>query len=112
MQSLAYEIKKNSKKLLTNGAMIKISKTVPDADPCVRCGYCCNKTLCNYGEDDGNGKCRFLEVADEHLLIFSCGKKDGIMEREKGSNIPMFDNYCSSSFMNDVRNEVIKKMTK
>ena len=88
----------------------KKSKTVPNADPCVRCGYCCNRTICSYGEDDGNGKCRFLEVAIEHLKIFSCGKKDEITEMEKNSNIPMFDNYCSSSFLNTTRSAVIKKM--
>ena len=88
------------------------SKTVPNADTCVRCGYCCNKTICSYGEDDGNGRCRFLEVAAEHLLIFSCGKRDEIMEIEKNSNVPMFDYYCSSSFMNDVRNKVIEKINK
>lgn len=86
------------------------SRTIPDADPCVRCGYCCNKTICCYGEDNGNGKCTFLEVADKQLLIFSCGKRDEIIEMEKDSNIPMFDYYCSSSFMNTVRNEVINKM--
>lgn len=91
--------------------MKKISRTVPDANPCVRCGYCCNRTVCNYGEDDGNGKCRFLEVADEHLLIFSCGKRDEIMKMEKGSNIPMFDHYCSSSFMNTTRGEVLRKIS-
>ena len=88
------------------------SRTILDADPCMRCGYCCNRRPCNYGKDDGNGKCEFLEVADKDLKIFSCGKRDEIMEAEKGSNIPMFDNYCSSSLMNTVRNEVIKKITK
>jgi hypothetical protein len=86
------------------------SRTIPDADPCVRCGYCCNKIICNHGEDDGYGKCRFLELVDEDLMIFSCNKRDIIMEMEKGSNIPMFDNYCSSSLMNTTREAVIKKI--
>jgi hypothetical protein len=90
--------------------MIKKSKTVPNADPCVRCGYCCNKIICHYGQDDGNGQCKFLELADEHLLIFSCGKRSEIMELEKNSSIPMFDNYCSSSFMNTTRSEVLRKI--
>lgn len=90
---------------------MKKSETVPDADPCVRCGYCCNRMICSYGQDDGNGKCSFLEVVDEHLLIFICGKRDEIMELEKGSRIPMFDNYCSSSFLNTTRSAVLKKMS-
>lgn len=86
------------------------SKTVPDADPCVRCGYCCNRGICGYGQDDGNGKCSFLKVADEHLMIFSCGKRDEIMELEKNSSVPMFDNYCSSSMMNTTRSAVLKRI--
>ena len=89
---------------------MKKSKTVPDADPCVRCGYCCKQRPCCYGKDDGTGKCSFLEVADEHLMIFSCGKRDEIMELEKESSVPMFDNYCSSSFMNTTRSAVLKKI--
>ena len=86
------------------------SQTIPDADSCVRCGYCCNKRFCNYGEDDSNGKCKFLKVADQDLMIFSCDKRDEIMNMEKGSNVPMFDNYCSSSMFNTARDEVIKKI--
>ena len=88
------------------------SRTVPNADPCLRCGYCCNRRPCNYGQADENGKCVFLELTDEHLLIFSCGKRDEIMEQEKDSNVPMFDNYCSSSFMNTTRSAVLRKILK
>lgn len=88
------------------------SRTVPDADPCVRCGYCCNKTLCHYGEDDGEGKCKFLELVDENLVIFSCGKRDEIMEKEKDSDVPMFDSYCSSSYMNTTRSGVLSRLGK
>ncbi len=85
------------------------SKTVPDADPCVRCGYCCSKSICSYGEDDGNGVCRFLKLVDEKLLICACEKIGEIKEMEKDSTVPMFDNYCSSSAFNTVRNEVIRR---
>ncbi len=88
----------------------KNSRTAAGSPPCVRCGYCCNKTICFIGEDDGVGHCRFLELADDHLMIFSCGKRTEIIESEKNSSIPMFDNYCSSSAFNTVRNEVIRKM--
>lgn len=86
------------------------SRTVPNADPCAKCGYCCSKTICGYGKDNGDGNCCFLRIEDKKIGTFSCGIKDVIMAREEGSNIPMFDEYCSSSFMNDVRNEVIIKM--
>jgi hypothetical protein len=88
------------------------SKTVPNADPCVRCGYCCKQRPCSYGKDDGTGKCCFFKVADEHLMIYSCSKRDEIMKLEKDSNVPMFDNYCSSAFMNTTRGEVLSKLGK
>jgi hypothetical protein len=43
-------------------------------------------------------------------MIFSCGKRTEIMESEKDSSIPMFDNYCSGSAFNTVRQAVIDKM--
>ena len=88
------------------------SRTAKGEPDCVRCGYCCNKVICINGEDDGYGKCKFLKVSDPDLGTFSCGKKDEIMAREKNSTTPMFDHYCSSAFMNDIRNEVIRKIEK
>ena len=86
-----------------------ISETFPNTDICVRCGYCCNKRICSYGKDDGNGKCCFLKIVDKYLLVFSCTRRDEIRELEKRSNIPMFNFYCSSSLMNSEREEVIRK---
>ena len=43
-------------------------------------------------------------------MIFSCEKRDEIMDMEKNSNIPMFDNYCSSALMNTVREAVMEKI--
>ena len=88
----------------------KNSRTAAGSPPCIRCGYCCNKTICFKGEDDGSEHCRFLELTDKHLMIFSCGKRAEIMESEKDSSIPMFDNYCSGSAFNTVRQAVIDKM--
>lgn len=79
---------------------------------CVRCGYCCNKVICHYGEDDGEGNCRFLKLDDDHLMIFSCEKRDEIMEKEKDTTAPMFENYCSSTLFNTTRSEVIQKIGK
>ena len=87
----------------------KNSRTAKGQPDCVRCGYCCNSGICNRGIDNGDGKCVFLEVFNEELGTFSCGIRYQIMEAEKDSNFPMFDNYCSSAFMNDIRNEVIRK---
>jgi hypothetical protein len=90
-------------------AIMDKSRTAPGSPPCVRCGYCCNKTICFQGEDDGTGHCRFLELTDDHLMIFSCGKRTEIMESEKDSSTPMFDNYCSGSAFNTVRHDLMNK---
>jgi hypothetical protein len=45
-------------------------------------------------------------------MIYSCSKRDEIMELEKDSNVPMFDNYCSSAFMNTTRGEVLSRLGK
>lgn len=84
-------------------------------EKCLRCGYCCQKGPCPYAEWDRNKpyKCIFLELTDESLGIHSCKIMDKIWMNEAESDIPpMFDNYCSSPFMNDVREEVIRKIKK
>ncbi len=88
----------------------KNSRTAPGQPSCVRCGCCCNKRVCVNGVEDGFGDCRFLEVADKELGTFICRIRDVIMEAEKDSSTPMFDNYCSGSLFNDVRDEVIRRM--
>lgn len=88
----------------------KNNRTALGSPACVRCGSCCNKRVCFIGVEDEEGKCNFLEVADETLGIFTCGIKDTIMEMDKGSLTPMFDNYCSGSLFNDVRDQVIRRM--
>jgi len=88
----------------------KNSRTAQGQPPCVRCGYCCNKRVCLIGEENDEGKCHFLEVANKELGTFSCKIRKEIIESEKDSTTPMFDNYCSGSVLNSVRNEVIRKM--
>ena len=80
-------------------------------DKCVRCGYCCSRGPCRYSVYDANKpyKCIFLENANKELGTFSCTIRDDIMDREKKSSTPMFDNYCSSSMFNFLREEVIRK---
>lgn len=85
------------------------SRTTTGVPPCVRCGYCCNRSICSYGKNDGHGRCRFLEKDDIKIGTFKCAIRSEIMEREAGSSIPMFDYYCSSSVFNDVRDDVIRK---
>lgn len=85
------------------------SYTTTDVPSCVRCGYCCNKAICSYGEDDGHGRCWFLAKDDIKIGTFTCAIRSKIVEREAGSSIPMFDHYCSSSVFNDVRDDVIRK---
>lgn len=88
----------------------KNSRTAQGEPPCVRCGYCCNKRVCFIGVEDEEGKCNFLEVADEKLRTFSCKIRETIIEMEKNSLTPMFDNYCSGTVFNDVRDKVIAKL--
>lgn len=84
------------------------SRTTTGVPPCVRCGYCCNKVICGYGEHDKNGKCWFLMEDDPRFGTYRCTIKNKIMEKEEGSSTPMFDNYCSSSAMNTIREKVIR----
>lgn len=85
------------------------SRTTTGVPKCVRCGYCCNRAICSYGEDDGHERCWFLAKDDIKIGTFTCVIRSKIMEREAGSSIPMFDYYCSSSVFNDVRDDVIRK---
>ena len=81
--------------------------------PCVQCGYCCLKTPCGYGKSDSEYEgCIFLVQEDTELKTYKCSKYDEIVEKEKGSSYPMFDNYCSSSLHNTVRQAVVEKMAK
>ena len=79
---------------------------------CVQCGYCCSKGPCSYGKVNAEYKCIFLIPENEELGTFSCAAKDAIKEKEKDSKYPMFNNYCSSSMFNTVRDAVIEKMNK
>ena len=78
--------------------------------PCVMCGYCCTVRACGYGKFMADGKCKFLKENDPELGTFKCSLYDKIKEEEKDSKVPMFDNYCSSSVLNTVREEVIRRM--
>jgi hypothetical protein len=72
---------------------------------CVNCGYCCRVRPCSYGEwDPDKQQCTQL-TEDDH-----CALHAEIVEKEKHSPYPMFGNYCSSAFMNTVREAKIKEM--
>ena len=69
-----------------------------DTGQCVKCGYCCTKRACGYGQwDPSHNKCIFL--FDDR----TCGKYDEILKIEKDSMFPMFGCGCSSTLMNTVR---------
>lgn len=76
--------------------------------PCVKCGYCCSKGPCSYGEW-ANDKCIFLVVDDPEKGTFVCSKYKQIKEFEKRSQYPMFDCGCSSAMFNDIRANVIMR---
>ncbi len=78
------------------------------ANPCVQCGYCCSVGPCHYGHWE-NGKCSFLLVDNKEVGTFKCKLYENIKKKEKQSSTPMFDEYCSSSLGNTVRNKVMKK---
>ena len=86
------------------------SRTTEGEPPCVKCGFCCHQAICCHGESDDNGMCVFLEIDDMHLGTFSCTLRSQIMDIEKGSPVPMFDNYCSSSMFNNFRDQVLLAM--
>jgi len=89
----------------------KNSRTAQRQPSCVRCGYCCSKGVCVNGMlIVSTQKCAYLKIDDEDLGTFSCTLRDKIIEAEKDSKTPMFDNYCTSSVFNTVRDAVIKKM--
>lgn len=79
-------------------------------EPCVKCGYCCSKGPCSYSKWDRD-KCAFLVEEDPEKGTFICLIYKEIKEKEKDSRYPMFDCGCSSSMFNNVRANVIKRMT-
>lgn len=71
--------------------------------PCVKCGYCCRKTVCPFGVwDNENQRCVFLT---ENNL---CSQYDKIKKRPDASISPAFGTGCSSPMFNDVRNKKIR----
>lgn len=78
--------------------------------PCVKCGYCCRVGLCSYGEMDAIGQCQFLKVDDPEMGTWKCARYNEIKRIEENSQYPMFDEYCSGSVLNTVREAIIKKM--
>ena len=77
-----------------------------EAYPCVQCGYCCCIGPCHYSHWE-NRKCVFLLIDDKEKGTFKCKLYKNIKAKEKNSNVPMFDKYCSSSLGNRVRDKVI-----
>ena len=73
---------------------------------CVQCGYCCTVRPCVYGAEVValKGRCKFLTEDNK------CAKYDEIVEKEKGSQYPMFGSGCSSALFNDVREAKMQTM--
>lgn len=72
---------------------------------CVKCGYCCTKRPCCYGEwNSERSQCEFL--TSDNL----CSKYDEIKAIEFKSMYPMFGSGCSSSLFNERREMKISEM--
>ena len=84
---------------------IERDKFLSELFPCVHCGYCCQKTVCAYGEwDTKKEQCSFL--TDD----LKCQKYDEIVEREKDCQYPMFNCGCPSTLFNDQRDAKIREI--
>ena len=85
-----------------------MTRTAKWKDPCLRCGYCCKKGPCHYAEwaEDKPYECIFLKLENKEVGTYSCEIRDRIIDSEKESCIPMFDDYCSCPLFNDMRDKV------
>lgn len=71
--------------------------------PCVKCGWCCTKGVCGYGEwDPERERCRYL--THDNL----CEKRDPIVERELALKYPTFWGGCDVPLGNAKRGEKIR----
>ena len=80
-----------------------------ESPECVRCGYCCRKSACPYGEWSGS-RCRYLvgELPGEYL----CSIHDEIARDRRSSMSPAFGSGCSSPLFNADRKEAIRRRRK
>ena len=77
----------------------------PNKYPCVKCGMCCTKRPCVYGEWDViHSQCKELTSDNK------CRQYEYIVELEKNSEYPMFGCGCSSPLFNTMRDKKIKEM--
>jgi hypothetical protein len=77
---------------------------------CIKCGYCCSKAICGYGEIE-DGECKFLKIDDNRIGTYKCLKYEEIILREKEEKYPMFGCGCSSTLFNDIRDAVRKNIS-
>ena len=71
---------------------------------CVKCGYCCSKGPCGFGESSlpDSPQCKYL--TEEKL----CAIYDEIIKDPSSIVSPAFGAGCSSSLLNDCRSSKIR----
>jgi hypothetical protein len=82
--------------------------------PCVRCGFCCRRAPCPYGEQDEQGGCKHLKesgvVGD--VVVYRCARYDYIKTRPGWDICPAFGSGCGSTLFNEARDGVIESFSR
>jgi len=73
--------------------------------PCVQCGYCCSKSVCQFGAWDADrGQCEFLTEDKK------CAMYDRIKDFPEAQISPAFGAGCCSAMFNGVRAKKIAQI--
>lgn len=75
--------------------------------PCVKCGFCCTISACEFGKwDSVNKRCFFLTQNDE------CSKYEEIIKTPGSENCPAFGFGCCMSLFNTRRERKLRELAK
>lgn len=79
--------------------------------PCVKSGFCCTRSPCNYGEwNEDKSACKHLQPPNE-IGQRDCGKYDWIKENVEGWEMyPAFGGGCGAALFNEPRQAIIKRI--
>jgi hypothetical protein len=76
---------------------------------CVRSGYCCKQSACQWGTwDEEAHQC--IHLQGDRPGEYACGRYDEIKQAEEGWKFPMFGGGCVSTLANPDRHEVLLQL--
>jgi hypothetical protein len=76
--------------------------------PCVRCGFCCKKCACGYGEWDAERhQCKSLAAIGDGT--YNCALYDEIVKDPSSEISPAFGAGCCMALFNDDRDAILRR---